>query len=80
MFPQSIPTSIRDVCSDGEDLELVSRQRIVVCTCTTAGLMYSMDLLNGHFTHAFIDEVTRKNKSATSLRITVHVHTLYKAS
>ena len=54
---QSIPTCIKDICSDSDDLEHVSRHRVIVCTCTTAGVMYSLGLCSGHFTHTFIDEV-----------------------
>lgn len=30
--------------------------RIIVCTCVTAGILYSLSLSVGHFTHVFIDE------------------------
>ncbi len=52
----AVPVTIQDLCSDGEDLELAARHRIVVCTCTTAGLLYSLGLPTGHFTHVLVDE------------------------
>ncbi len=64
VFPrvlQSVPVVLRPLSSDGEDLELVARHRVLVCTCATAGLMYSLGLTAGHFTHAFIDEVLPMN-------------------
>ena len=30
--------------------------RIIVSTCVTAGILYSLGLPVGHFTHVFIDE------------------------
>jgi putative helicase MOV10L1 len=39
-----------------EDLEHVARHRIIVCTCATAGSLYGLRLVPGHFTHAFVDE------------------------
>ena len=55
---QDIPQSIIPYCtSDTDDLSLVSRYRVVVCTCSMAGLMYSFGPNIGHFTHVFVDEV-----------------------
>ncbi|CAH1265716.1 MOV10L1 [Branchiostoma lanceolatum] len=53
---QEIPESIERYCMDGDQLEQVSRRRIIVATCSTAGLLYSLGLRSGHFTHVFVDE------------------------
>ncbi|XP_066284664.1 RNA helicase Mov10l1-like isoform X3 [Branchiostoma lanceolatum] len=53
---QEIPGSIERYCMDGDQLEQVSRRRIIVATCSTAGLLYSLGLRSGHFTHVFVDE------------------------
>ncbi|KAI8503649.1 hypothetical protein Bbelb_186200 [Branchiostoma belcheri] len=53
---QEVPESIERYCMDGDQLEQVSRRRIIVATCSTAGLLYSLGLRAGHFTHVFVDE------------------------
>lgn len=45
-------------CHTADDIELVSRRRLVIATCTTAGKLYELALQPGHFTHVFVDEVT----------------------
>ena len=55
---QSIPGDLVSYCKTGDDLELVSRHRLVICTCTSAGMMFTLGLRAGHFTHVFIDEVS----------------------
>ena len=37
---------------------MLCRYRVVVATCNSAGLLYTADLKAGHFTHAFVDEVS----------------------
>ncbi len=37
-------------------LILTSRSRIVVATCVTAGILHSLGLGVGHFSHVFVDE------------------------
>ena len=54
---QAIPECIAPYCLTGDDLLVVSRHRIVVCTCSSAGALYGLKLNPGHFTHAFVDEV-----------------------
>jgi putative helicase MOV10L1 len=51
-----IPESIRDYCNDGENIDVIARHRLIICTCTTAGQFYQLGLNTGHFTHVFIDE------------------------
>jgi len=52
----TISDNIAPFCTDGEDLATVAMHRLVICTCTTAGQFFSLDLKRGHFTHVFIDE------------------------
>ncbi|XP_071810041.1 RNA helicase Mov10l1-like isoform X1 [Asterias amurensis] len=53
---ESIPSAILPYCKDGEKLEVISHQRIIVCTCSTAGSLYQLGLTAGHFSHVFVDE------------------------
>jgi putative helicase MOV10L1 len=50
------PDCIEAYCHTADDLAVVSRYRIVVSTCVTAGILYSLGLNAGHFTHVFVDE------------------------
>jgi len=56
---QSVSDCIRPYCcADGDDLASAAGKRVIVCTCSTAGIFYTMNLLSTHFTHVFVDEVT----------------------
>ncbi|XP_062522848.1 putative helicase MOV-10 isoform X2 [Corticium candelabrum] len=50
------PDCILPYCHTPDDLDLVSRYRVVVSTCVTAGTLYCLGLNVGHFTHVFVDE------------------------
>ena len=54
---QDPPDIIQPYCMDTEDLQTASRYRMIVCTCNTAGQLYSLGLSSGYFTHVFVDEV-----------------------
>ena len=54
---QSIPECISPYCTDTDQLVMASRYRIIVCTCSTAGQLYSLGLRAGHISHVFVDEV-----------------------
>ena len=43
-------------CIDTDSASTAVRHRIIVCTCVTAGLLYSLGLAVGHFSHVFVDE------------------------
>ena len=43
-------------CLDTDSADSAVRYRVVVCTCVTAGILYSLGLSVGHFTHVFVDE------------------------
>ena len=42
--PQSITEAIRPYCRDGEDVWKASRFRVVITTCSSAGLFYQIGL------------------------------------
>ena len=55
---QEIPELIEDYCTnDTDDIMLTCRYRVIVCTCSMAGILYCAGLQSGHFTHVFVDEV-----------------------
>ncbi|XP_055509037.1 LOW QUALITY PROTEIN: RNA helicase Mov10l1-like [Leucoraja erinacea] len=51
-----IPEIVQPYSKDGEDLRDAARFRIIISTCSTAGLFYQIGLRTGHFTHVFVDE------------------------
>lgn len=53
---EAIPEHIHAYCYNGDQLMTRVRQRVIITTATTAGVMYRLGLHNGHFTHVFIDE------------------------
>ncbi|XP_065066757.1 RNA helicase Mov10l1-like [Rhopilema esculentum] len=54
---QEIPELIEDYCTnDTDDIMLTCRYRVIVCTCSMAGILYCAGLQSGHFTHVFVDE------------------------
>lgn len=52
----SLPESILKYCRFSEDLEAISRFRVIVSTCVMAGSLYGLRLSAGHLTHVFVDE------------------------
>ncbi|KAI8771706.1 helicase Mov10l1, partial [Biomphalaria glabrata] len=53
---ENIPESILKYCQFGDDLDMISRYRVIVSTCIMAGGMYGLGIRSGHFTHIFVDE------------------------
>ncbi|CAL9696558.1 unnamed protein product [Knipowitschia caucasica] len=53
---QAIPDVLRIYSRAGEDLRHASFRRIVVSTCSSAGMFHNVGLQVGHFTHIFLDE------------------------
>lgn len=53
----NLPACIEPYCTnDTDDLQFVSRHRVIITTCNMAGFLYSFDMKVGHFTHVFVDE------------------------
>ncbi|XP_042553856.1 RNA helicase Mov10l1 [Dipodomys spectabilis] len=55
-FEETIIEAIKPYCRDGEDIWRASRFRIIITTCSSAGLFYQIGVRVGHFTHVFVDE------------------------
>nr|XP_056702463.1 RNA helicase Mov10l1 [Euleptes europaea] len=53
---QCLSDVIKLYCKDGEDIWQASRFRIIVVTCSSAGMFYQIGIRVGHFTHVFVDE------------------------
>nr|XP_045728269.2 RNA helicase Mov10l1 [Mirounga angustirostris] len=55
-FEETVTDAIKQYCKDGEDIWKASRFRIIITTCSSAGLFYQIGVRVGHFTHVFVDE------------------------
>ncbi|KAK7810041.1 hypothetical protein U0070_006240 [Myodes glareolus] len=55
-FEETIIDAIKPYCRDGEDIWRASRFRIIITTCSSAGLFYQIGVRVGYFTHVFVDE------------------------
>ena len=53
---QAPPSWLEPYCLDTDSIDVVSKYRIVVATCVTAGGFHQVNLGVGHFTHIFVDE------------------------
>uniref|UniRef100_A0A3B4VNL2 RNA helicase n=1 Tax=Seriola dumerili TaxID=41447 RepID=A0A3B4VNL2_SERDU len=53
---ESVPEVLRPYSRAGEDIRHASFHRIVVSTCSSAGMFHNIGLQVGHFTHVFLDE------------------------
>ncbi|XP_012814717.2 RNA helicase Mov10l1 isoform X1 [Xenopus tropicalis] len=53
---ETICDAVRPYCGPGEDIRKASRFRIIISTCSSAGMFYQIGLRVGHFTHVFVDE------------------------
>lgn len=53
---EGVPEALRPFSCSGDDLGVRVRQRVVVTTAATSGLLYTLGLHGGHFSHVFVDE------------------------
>ncbi|XP_061496210.1 RNA helicase Mov10l1 isoform X2 [Rhineura floridana] len=53
---ESLSDVIKLYSKDGEDIWQASRFRIIIVTCSSAGMFYQIGIRLGHFTHVFVDE------------------------
>ncbi|CAN9498960.1 unnamed protein product [Ophioblennius macclurei] len=53
---ESIPEVLKLYSKAGEDIHHATFHRIVVSTCSSAGMLSTIGLNVGHFTHVFLDE------------------------
>ncbi|XP_074681588.1 RNA helicase Mov10l1 isoform X2 [Strix aluco] len=53
---EQIDDMVKPYCKDGDDIQKASWFRIIITTCSTAGLFYQTEIRLGHFTHVILDE------------------------
>ncbi|KAM9205925.1 RNA helicase Mov10l1 [Mergus octosetaceus] len=54
--PEQIDDIVKPYCKDGEDIWKASWFRIIITTCSSAGMFYQTGVRLGHFTHVILDE------------------------
>uniref|UniRef100_A0A8C6ZTL1 RNA helicase n=1 Tax=Nothoprocta perdicaria TaxID=30464 RepID=A0A8C6ZTL1_NOTPE len=54
--PEQIDDIVKPYCRDGEDIWKALWFRIIITTCSSAGLFYQTGIRLGHFTHVILDE------------------------
>ncbi|XP_077452584.1 RNA helicase Mov10l1 isoform X2 [Stigmatopora argus] len=66
---KNIPDSLRTYSKAGEDLCRACFHRVVVSTCSSAGMFYNLGIQVGHFTHVFLDEAGQATEPESMIPI-----------
>ncbi|XP_061891869.1 RNA helicase Mov10l1 isoform X2 [Entelurus aequoreus] len=66
-----IPEMLRQYSRAGEDISQASLHRIVVSTCSSAGMFFNLGLQVGHFTHVFLDEAGQATEPESLIPISL---------
>uniref|UniRef100_A0AAQ5ZF66 RNA helicase n=1 Tax=Amphiprion ocellaris TaxID=80972 RepID=A0AAQ5ZF66_AMPOC len=67
----SIPEVLRPYSREGEDIRHAAFHRIVVSTCSSAGMFHSLGIQVGHFTHVFLDEAGQATEPESLIPISL---------
>ncbi|KAM6425236.1 RNA helicase Mov10l1 [Rhynochetos jubatus] len=62
---EHIDEMVKPYCEDGDDVQKASWFRIVITTCSSAGLFYQTAIRLGHFTHVILDEAGQASEPET---------------
>ncbi|XP_071350088.1 RNA helicase Mov10l1 isoform X2 [Trachinotus anak] len=68
---ESVPEVLRPYARAGEDIRHASFHRIVVSTCSSAGMFHNIGLQVGHFTHVFLDEAGQATEPESLIPISL---------
>ncbi|KAM8752011.1 RNA helicase Mov10l1 isoform 2-T2 [Acanthopagrus schlegelii] len=68
---EAIPEVLRLYSRAGEDIRHACFNRIVVSTCSSAGMFQNMRLQVGHFTHVFLDEAGQATEPESLIPISL---------
>uniref|UniRef100_A0A3Q4I625 Putative helicase Mov10l1-like n=1 Tax=Neolamprologus brichardi TaxID=32507 RepID=A0A3Q4I625_NEOBR len=68
---ESIPEVLRVYSRAGEDIRQAAFHRIVVSTCSSAGMFHNIGLPVGHFTHLFLDEAGQATEPESLIPMSV---------
>ncbi|XP_063251074.1 RNA helicase Mov10l1 [Prinia subflava] len=66
---EQIDDMVKPYCKDGDDIQKALWSRIVITTCSSAGLFYQADTRLGHFTHVILDEAGQASEPESLIPI-----------
>uniref|UniRef100_A0A8C5TIV5 Mov10 like RISC complex RNA helicase 1 n=1 Tax=Malurus cyaneus samueli TaxID=2593467 RepID=A0A8C5TIV5_9PASS len=66
---EQIDDMVKPYCKDGDDIQKALWSRIVITTCSSAGLLYQTDTRLGHFTHVILDEAGQASEPESLIPI-----------
>ncbi|KAM7057411.1 RNA helicase Mov10l1 [Acridotheres tristis] len=66
---EQINDMVKPYCKDGDDIQKALWSRIVITTCSSAGLFYQTDTRLGHFTHVILDEAGQASEPESLIPI-----------
>ncbi|XP_041261262.1 RNA helicase Mov10l1-like [Onychostruthus taczanowskii] len=66
---EQIDDMVKPYCKDGDDIQKALWSRIVITTCSSAGLFYQTDTRLGHFTHVILDEAGQASEPESLIPI-----------
>ncbi|XP_012956251.1 RNA helicase Mov10l1 isoform X4 [Anas platyrhynchos] len=67
--PEQIDDIVKPYCKDGEDIWKASWFRIIITTCSSAGMFYQTAVRLGHFTHMILDEAGQASEPESLIPI-----------
>ncbi|KFZ65772.1 Putative helicase Mov10l1, partial [Antrostomus carolinensis] len=66
---EQIDDIVKPYCKDGDDVQKASWFRIIITTCSSAGMFYQTEIRLGHFTHVILDEAGQASEPESMIPI-----------
>ncbi|NXT44384.1 M10L1 helicase, partial [Pelecanoides urinatrix] len=66
---EQIDDMVKPYCKDGDDIWKASWFRIIITTCSSAGMFYQTEIRLGHFTHVILDEAGQASEPESLIPI-----------
>ncbi|NXY41678.1 M10L1 helicase, partial [Ceuthmochares aereus] len=66
---EHIDDLLKPYCRDGEDIQKALWFRIIITTCSSAGMFYRPEVRLGHFTHVILDEAGQASEPESLIPI-----------
>ncbi|NXJ60272.1 M10L1 helicase, partial [Rostratula benghalensis] len=66
---EQIDDVVKPYCKDGDDIRKASWFRIIITTCSSAGMFYQTEIRLGHFTHVILDEAGQASEPESLIPI-----------
>ncbi|KAM9634009.1 RNA helicase Mov10l1-like [Morphnus guianensis] len=66
---EQIDDMVKPYCKDGDDIRKALWFRIIITTCSSAGMFYQTATRLGHFTHVILDEAGQANEPESLIPI-----------